>query len=499
MTYSAFKVPGLEISQGGTLTIPFGTTANRPNSPKNGFIYLNTDTGRLDTYLSGSWKASEDLATVPAITAAATPATGQRHPVDTTAAELSITLKDDAIDGERVEFFDPVGQWATNPVTFTSNDKINGSNNDLEVKIERGGISFVRYLGEWVQYGASGTGGDGSGIGIVNVNVVTADTIMESGKSYLVDNIATLTIADAELAPYNGSYTRGALGSAASIPAAYNNGVAAINNDDDVRFWTRGTRMIVRHPTTKLWLMLDSSDAVGVSGWYRQTSSEQVELPTDVYSWDKLLGDFTSLGTDVDNNLDFTGTPINLTMPASPEKDHVCYIADLYGSATRLPFNVLLNGAVLNSSKENLTVNVNNGALETHFIEDFGWKLVRGMGFSQGESQVSNIEVFEAVGLSKVVTQTASGDLSLDLGDANAQAINADGDVKLIIPSMGAITAGSWMIKFQQDAKGGRRLTFSDEWKIHQGLVAPKPNAVTIISVFAFGDGVFRAWLSPEL
>ena len=39
----------------GSITIPSGTTAQRPASPVNGMLRYNTDTSHLEIYLSGTW------------------------------------------------------------------------------------------------------------------------------------------------------------------------------------------------------------------------------------------------------------------------------------------------------------------------------------------------------------------------------------------------------------------------------------------------------------
>jgi hypothetical protein len=39
----------------GALTVPVGTTAQRPSSPTNGMTRYNTSTNALESYLNGNW------------------------------------------------------------------------------------------------------------------------------------------------------------------------------------------------------------------------------------------------------------------------------------------------------------------------------------------------------------------------------------------------------------------------------------------------------------
>ncbi len=500
MSYQPFRVPGLEINKNGTAQLPHGRTSDRPASPKEGYVFVNEETNRIDVFINTKWISTEDMSLGATLTGAGVAANSFRHPTDTTAAAFDLALDDTAPDGTRVEFFDAAGTWDDNNLTITSGDKINGSTDDLVLDTERGGISFIRQGGEWVQYGASGGGGGGSGIGIVDATVAKVDAVLVPGKSYLIDNCEKIKFKDGNITKYNVEFARVVTGTVA-MPSPIFDKVSVGAIDTTLPHYIVGSLVIGRHAVSKKWVMFDGSDATAAGGYYMQLEDGIYDNPASVLYWGETTGAFDS-GSVIDRNLAIDYVPLKFKLPATPSDDDSIYIADLWGSATGINFHVEINGEKFNASTEDLLFNSGNGALEAHYVKDFGWKLVRAMGVMQGTVDVASAtggsNLFDVIGFTGAKVVTAVPAVTLKFGESNIHTIHLDQDISMAAPDMGSIATGSWYVKFTEDNAGAHRVTWDPVFHIHQGVFDHRADAVTMASIVATGDGTYDVWLSPR-
>lgn len=175
---------GLNLARLGALIIPYGNTAER-GSVTSGSVRVSTDQKAIEAVVDGRWVTMNGLPLADVTLSSATTVTsGYLYPVSTISGSFVLTLDPNAPAYSRVSFFDVSSSWKDFPLFLSSTSYINNSTEDLELKVQNGGVSLIRMPGiGWVQYGASGAGG-GSG-GSINA-YVTGNTQLEVGLGALV-------------------------------------------------------------------------------------------------------------------------------------------------------------------------------------------------------------------------------------------------------------------------------------------------------------------------
>ena len=90
-------------------------------------------------------------------TANFTAVAGEGYFVNTTSTAITVTLPSSPSAGDEVSIVDYAGTAATNNITITSSDNINGSSNDVFIDYERGGVSmvYVDATQGWIAYNAA--------------------------------------------------------------------------------------------------------------------------------------------------------------------------------------------------------------------------------------------------------------------------------------------------------------------------------------------------------
>ena len=108
---------------GDTFTIPSGATL--------------TNSGTATGFASIAWQSVVTGATLTAVA-------GRGYPINTTSNACTVTLPAGSV-GDTIELVDYAGTWDTNKVTLTADgsEKIKGSTDDAELKVERQGIQIV--------------------------------------------------------------------------------------------------------------------------------------------------------------------------------------------------------------------------------------------------------------------------------------------------------------------------------------------------------------------
>ena len=109
---------------------------------------LTTDL--IDGSLGTDWQATPKTADFTAVA-------GEGYFVNTTSAAITVTLPSSPTAGDEVSIVDYAGTAATNNITITSSDNINGSSNDVKIDYERGGVSmvYVDATQGWIAYSAN--------------------------------------------------------------------------------------------------------------------------------------------------------------------------------------------------------------------------------------------------------------------------------------------------------------------------------------------------------
>lgn len=119
------------------MTIPQGTTAQRPGSPTEGMVRFNTDYGHLEWYNGSSWTVGgfQDVD----VTGGRTTLSWQTNWV---AGNHTVTLPSNPSTGDRVRFFLVSGS----SMTVARNGKlINGDAANLSVNLEDAAFELVFY------------------------------------------------------------------------------------------------------------------------------------------------------------------------------------------------------------------------------------------------------------------------------------------------------------------------------------------------------------------
>ena len=90
-------------------------------------------------------------------TANFTATAGEGYFVNTTSGGVTVTLPSSPTAGDEVSIVDYAGTAATNNITITSSDNINGASDDVLIDYERGGVSmvYVDATQGWIAYNAA--------------------------------------------------------------------------------------------------------------------------------------------------------------------------------------------------------------------------------------------------------------------------------------------------------------------------------------------------------
>ena len=111
---------------------------------------VNGSTGAVTLETGTDWQATPK-------TAAFTATAGEGYFVNTTSAAITVTLPSSPSSGDEVNLVDYAGTAATNNITITSSNNINGASNDVFIDYERGGVSivYVDATQGWIAYNAA--------------------------------------------------------------------------------------------------------------------------------------------------------------------------------------------------------------------------------------------------------------------------------------------------------------------------------------------------------
>ena len=107
-------------------------------------------TDLIDGSLGTDWQTTPK-------TAAFTAVAGEGYFVNTTSAAITVTLPSSPTAGDEINLVDYAGTAATNNITITSSDNINGASDDVLINYERGGVSivYVDATQGWIAYNAA--------------------------------------------------------------------------------------------------------------------------------------------------------------------------------------------------------------------------------------------------------------------------------------------------------------------------------------------------------
>jgi hypothetical protein len=97
---------------------------------------VNGQTGVVTVETGTDWDTSIKTANFTAVA-------GKGYFVNTTSAEITVTMPSSPSAGDEVHLVDYAGTADTNKIIITSSNKINSSNNNVKIDYERGGVSLV--------------------------------------------------------------------------------------------------------------------------------------------------------------------------------------------------------------------------------------------------------------------------------------------------------------------------------------------------------------------
>ena len=156
-----------------------GTTLTFSTAPPNGSTIEVKSTGGLNNVVTSSGGGGISWQTTPQaedFTAVA----GEGYFVNTTSAEITVTLPSSPSAGDELTIVDYAGTADTNNITITSSDNINGASDDVKINYERGGASmvYVDATQGWIAYNAANETATGL---IDDPIVVTVDYLVVAG------------------------------------------------------------------------------------------------------------------------------------------------------------------------------------------------------------------------------------------------------------------------------------------------------------------------------
>lgn len=121
-------------------TIPYGTTAQRPDNAGAGFLRFNTDRNFLEFYNGSAWLPVGTFQTVTT-SSNVTASAGQAIFLDTSSGGRTITLPSSPALGDTIRVFDVARTFDSNACTIGRNgERIMGDTADMTINTE--GASF---------------------------------------------------------------------------------------------------------------------------------------------------------------------------------------------------------------------------------------------------------------------------------------------------------------------------------------------------------------------
>ena len=133
-----------------------GSTLTFSTAPPSGSTIEVKSTGGLNNVVTSSGGGGISWQTTPK-TANFTAVAGEGYFVNTTSAAITVTLPSSPSAGDELNIVDYAGTAATNSITITSSDNINGASDDVLINYERGGVSMVYVDANqgWISYNAA--------------------------------------------------------------------------------------------------------------------------------------------------------------------------------------------------------------------------------------------------------------------------------------------------------------------------------------------------------
>lgn len=120
-------------------------------------------------------------------TSAFTATAGAGYFVNTTSAEITVTLPGSPTAGDEVSIVDYAGTADTNNITITSSDNINGASGDVKIDYERGGVSmvYVDATQGWIAYNAANETATALEIDLITIDYLVVAGGGAGGGTYL--------------------------------------------------------------------------------------------------------------------------------------------------------------------------------------------------------------------------------------------------------------------------------------------------------------------------
>lgn len=146
---SLYIANGIQNDQGFStstthMTIPSGTTAQRPGSPGAGFVRFNTSYGLLEVYNGTAWivQGFRDVD----VSGSRTTAAFETNWCNTASGAFTVTLPASPAKGERIRFFDVANTFDSNALTVGRNgQRIQGDAANMTVGTEGAAFELVYY------------------------------------------------------------------------------------------------------------------------------------------------------------------------------------------------------------------------------------------------------------------------------------------------------------------------------------------------------------------
>lgn len=132
---------------GQSITIPAGTTAQRPASPVNGMLRFNTTRGKLEQYDGNDWAVIDAPPIVTSITPTTEIASDDPQSIVISGSNFSTSVSVKLVGNSGTEYTPTTVTRNSSTqitITFAGNDRITGSNEPYDVKvINSSGLSSI--------------------------------------------------------------------------------------------------------------------------------------------------------------------------------------------------------------------------------------------------------------------------------------------------------------------------------------------------------------------